>query len=78
MTPVDCHDCRHFREAPYRANITGCWHPDRMRITQKEAFLDEQRQPGDQRKINLRGDCETFEAKPRKPGLLERLFRRGA
>lgn len=76
MTSVSCKDCRHFREAPYEANITGCWHQANLQITQKEAFLDEQRQPGDHRKINLRGDCEQFEARPVRLSLLPRLWRR--
>ena len=76
MTPVLCKDCRHFRQAPYQANITGCWHPDNLAITQKVDYLDEQRQPGDHRKINLRGDCEQFEARPVRLSLLPRLLQR--
>lgn len=76
MTSVFCKDCRHFREAPYEANITGCWQPDNLTVTQKLAYLDEQRQPGDHRKINLRGDCAQFEARPVELGLLPRLWQR--
>ncbi len=76
MTSVLCKDCSHFREAPYEANITGCWHPDNLQITQKEAFLDQQQQPGNHRKINLRGDCEQFEASPVPLSLLPRLWQR--
>lgn len=78
MLKVDCKDCRHFREAPYAAPVTGCWHPDNMKVTQKDAFLDEQQRPGDHKKINLRGDCQQFELRERRPTLLQRLFRRGA
>lgn len=78
MIRVNCTDCRHFREAPYQAPLTGCWHKKNLKITQKEAFLDQQQQPGDQRKINLRGDCEQYEQRPAKPSLLQRLLRPGA
>ena len=78
MTKVSCTDCKHYREAPYDAPITGCWHPDNMTVSQKEAFLDQQQQPGNHRKINLRGNCEQFEAKAAKPSFLQRLMRLGA
>ena len=78
MIKVSCSDCTHFREAPYQAPLTGCWHPDNMKVTQKEAFLDQQQQPGNHRKINLRGDCQQFEARPVRLSLFQRIFRRGA
>jgi len=76
MIRVDCQDCIHFRTAPYEAPHTGCWHEENLKVSQKEAFLDQQQQPGNHRKINLRGDCAQFEAQPERPGLLARLFRR--
>lgn len=78
MIRVDCKDCIHFRTAPYQAPITGCWHPDNMKATQKEAFLDQQQQPGDHRRINLRGDCAQFEPEPAPPSLWKRFLRLGA
>ena len=78
MIQVYCKDCRWFRQAPYEANKTGCWHPDNMKVTQKEAFLDQQQQPGDHRKINLRHDCAEYEARPARPSLWRRLLRVGA
>ena len=78
MIKVDCNACRHFREAPYEAPRTGCWHPKNLVVTQKAAYLDEQQVPGDHRKINLRGDCEQFEARVRKPSLLQRILSMGA
>ena len=78
MIQVDCKNCRHFREAPYQAPHTGCWHPDNLVVRQKDAYLDEQQAPGDHRKINLRGDCKQFEARPKKPTLLQRFFSLGA
>ena len=78
MIRVNCKDCIHFRSAPYEAPRTGCWHEDSKKVTQKEAFLDQQQQPGDHRKINLRGDCSQYEAKPAKPTFWQRLMRMGA
>ncbi|MDA1263693.1 MAG: hypothetical protein O2816_01280 [Planctomycetota bacterium] len=78
MIRVNCNDCIHFRKAPYQAPRTGCWHPDSMKVTQKEAFLDEQQQPGNHRKINLRGDCGLFEQGAAKLSFLKRLFKLGA
>jgi len=75
---VHCRDCRHFREAPYEAPITGCWHPDSKSVTQKEAFLDQQQQPGDHMRINFRGDCSLFEARPVRPSIWKRMFGKGA
>jgi hypothetical protein len=74
---VECRDCRHFRAAPFQAPRTGCYHPDNMQAKQKDLFLKEQELPGDHRKINLRGDCATFEVRPAKPSLWKRLAAKG-
>ena len=78
MSKVACKDCRFFREAPYEAAHTGCWHKDHLVVTQKDAYLDQQQIPGDHRKINLRGNCEQFEGKPRRPSFLEWIRSLGA
>jgi len=75
---VDCHECVHFRRAPYEARKEGCYLPKNMVAKQKDAYLDEQQLPGDHEKINLRGDCPDFEARPAKPSILRRLFALGA
>jgi len=74
MTQADCKACRHFRTAPYQARIDGCFHPDHMKVTQKDAYLSEQETPGNHRGINRRGDCEQFEARSPKRSLLSRIF----
>ncbi|MEX1023883.1 MAG: hypothetical protein WD226_02295 [Planctomycetota bacterium] len=58
-----CRDCTHFRSAPYEAKQAGCYFPANMSQKQSARYLDEQQQPGDHRKINLRGDCPDFEAR---------------
>jgi len=78
MTKTSCKTCIHFRTAPYQAPLTGCWHGDNMTVTQKPAYLDQQQSPGDHRVINLRGDCQQHEAKPKRPSLLDRLRAMGA
>jgi hypothetical protein len=78
MTSVNCKDCRYFRTAPYEAPLSGCWHPDNMKVTQKDAFLDQQQQPGNNRKINLRGDCAQYEAKQPEPSFWQRFLSMGA
>jgi len=78
MERIACKNCIHFREAPYQAAHTGCWHPDNMVVTQKDAYLDQQQIPGDHRKINLRGNCGQYEARPPKPSLLRRILSLGA
>ncbi len=78
MIKVSCKDCLHYREAPYGAPRTGCWHPDNMLVRQKDAYLDEQQQPGDNRQINLRGDCQQFESKKKGPSFLERILSLGS
>lgn len=75
MAQVDCKDCIHFRRAPYQARWEGCWHPDNMKVKQKERFLLEQQLPGDHRAINRRGDCAQFEARPRQAPLWRRILR---
>ncbi len=77
MTKHDCKKCAHFREAPWQAPRTGCWHPENKIMSQSAAFNDEQQQPGDHRKINLRGDCPQYEAKAPEPGFLERFLNMG-
>ncbi len=77
MKKVECKNCRHFRQAPYQAPRTGCWHPDFMVVRQKDRFLDEQQIPGDHRKINLRGDCPKYEPRASRPGLWKRLLAMG-
>lgn len=74
MTKVYCKDCVHFRTAPYQAARTGCWHPDNMKVKQKDAYLDEQQTPGDHRKINRANDCKQYEAKPARMPLWKRLI----
>ncbi len=78
MTQVECKNCRHFRQAPYEAPRTGCWHPDNMLVTQKDAYLDEQQAPGNHIKINLRHNCAEFEARAPRPSLLQRILSMGA
>ncbi len=78
MIKVSCTNCRHFLAKPYEAPHTGCWHPDNMASSQKDGYLDQQQLPGDHRTINLRGDCASFEAKPKKLTLWERFLRMGA
>ena len=78
MSKHDCKNCKHFQQAPWEAPRTGCWHPDNMSMSLSAAFNDEQQQPGNHRKINLRGDCEQFEAKAKKASFLERFLNWGA
>jgi len=75
---VDCHSCRHFRHAPYEARLEGCYLEKNMVSKQKQAFLDEQQQPGDHDKINRNGDCPDFHAREAKPSLWKRLWALGA
>ncbi len=75
MAKVECKACIHFRRAPYEARWEGCWHPDNMKVKQKERFLQEQQLPGDHLAINRRGDCPQFEARPRPEPLWRRLLR---
>lgn len=78
MIKVSCRDCRFYQTAPYEAPHTGCWQPDNMLATQKDAYLNQQQLPGDHRKINQRGDCTAFVAKAKKPTLWERFLSLGA
>ncbi len=71
---VDCRRCAHFRSAPYEARIAGCYLPKNMASKQSARFLDEQQIPGDHEKINLRGDCPDFEARPVRGSFWRRLF----
>lgn len=74
MTKIDCRDCTHFRSSPWEASREGCYLPANMPQKHKERYLDEQQIPGDHEKINLRGDCPDFQARPAKVSLLKRLF----
>lgn len=74
MERVECQQCVHFRTAPDEAPHTGCWHPDNMKQRQTDAFLKQQELPGDHVKINLRGDCEQYEKKPKKRSFWRRLM----
>ena len=78
MTRVDCKTCNHFRTAPYEALKTGCWHPDNMSVTQKDAYLQQQEAPGNHERINLRGDCAQHEPRPKKLSLWDRFLGKGA
>ena len=71
---VECKDCRYFKEAPYEASRTGCWYPEFMEQTQKDAFLKQQELPGDHEKINLRGDCAKWEQRPAKRSFWKRMM----
>jgi hypothetical protein len=71
---VNCRDCTHFKAAPFEAPRTGCYFPDFMVVKQKDAFLKEQEQPGDHRKLNLRGDCAKFEPRAKKLSVWQRLL----
>ncbi len=75
---ADCRTCRHFRAAPYEAKQEGCYLPSNMKAKQKNAFLDEQKIPGDHEAINRNGDCPDFVARAPKLSLLKRLFSLGA
>jgi hypothetical protein len=71
---VECRNCRYFREAPYEAPKTGCWHPEFMQQKQKDAFLQQQEIPGNHVQINLRGDCAKFEARAPKLSFWKRML----
>jgi len=75
---VDCRTCRHFRSAPYEARVEGCYLEKNMPGRQKMACLDEQQLPGNHEKINLRGDCPDYQARPKKAPLWRRLWAIGA
>jgi hypothetical protein len=71
---VECRDCRYFKRAPYEAPRTGCWFPEFMQQTQKDAFLKEQEIPGDPETLNLRGDCAKFDARAPRLSILKRML----
>lgn len=73
MSKPLCTNCAHLKTAPYQASRTGCWHPDHMQNTQKDAWLDEQQAPGDHKLINLREDCASFDAAPAKKSFWQRF-----
>jgi len=72
---VECKNCKHFRAAPYQARVDGCYFPANMPSKQSATYLDEQQIAGDHEKINLRGDCKDFEAKPARAPFLQWLLR---
>ena len=78
MSKVHCKDCAHYKEGPWQATKTGCWHPDNMSTSLSAAFNDEQQEPGDHEAINLRGDCEQYEQKAPRPSFWERFLNWGA
>lgn len=75
MNKVECKNCVHFRSAPYEARWEGCWHPDNMKMKQKERYLQEQQLPGDHFMINRRGDCSQYEARPAPEPFWRRLLK---
>jgi len=75
---VDCHTCVHFKSRPYEAKFEGCYLEKNMVSKQKQLCLDEQQQPGNHVKINLRGDCPDHKQRPRKPSFWQRLLAIGA
>jgi len=75
---VECRNCVHFRSAPYEARLAGCYLEKNMPSRQKMACLDEQQLPGDHEKINLRGDCPDYQARPKRASLWQRLWAIGA
>lgn len=78
MKRITCEGCSHFRSAPYEAPHTGCWHPDNMAVSQKDAYLQQQETPGNHERINLRGDCAQYEARSRPLSLWDRFLGKGA
>ena len=77
MSKHDCKNCIHFKQAPWEANKTGCWHKDNLEMSLSANFNDEQQIPGNHRKINLRGDCAQFEARAAAPSFFERFLNMG-
>ena len=75
MSQANCDACDHFKSAPYEARIDGCFHPDHMKVSQKDRFLNEQETPGAHRAINRRGDCEQFEPKEQERSFLSRILK---
>jgi hypothetical protein len=73
MTKTLCKNCRHLKTAPYQAAHTGCWHPDLMQTTQKDAWLDQQQVPGNHHQINLNGDCAEFHTLAKKATFWQRF-----
>jgi len=78
MSKHDCKTCAHFKQAPWDAAKTGCWHPDNMDTKLGAAFNDEQQLPGNHVKLNLRGDCAQFEQRAAAPSFMERFLNWGA
>ena len=78
MSKVDCKNCAHFKEGPWEATKTGCWHPEHMSTALSAAFNDEQQEPGDHEKINLRGDCAQYQSKDAPMSFWEKFLNWGA
>lgn len=78
MTKHECKNCKYFREAPWDAPRTGCWHEDNMETSLSARFNDEQQEPGNHIKINLRGDCAQYESKSAGLSLWEKFLNWGA
>jgi hypothetical protein len=73
---VECEDCVHFKRRPGDTpwkRVTGCYHPDLMEQRLSDGYLRAQDIPGNHEKINLRGDCAKFEARPKKAPLVRRV-----
>jgi hypothetical protein len=75
---VDCRTCLHFRSSPFEAKFEGCYLAKNMEAKQKQAFLDEQQQPGKHGKINFHGDCPDHAARKKPLGWWQRLWSIGA
>ena len=74
---VECNDCSHFRRLPGGTvwkRRTGCYHPDLMEQKQSDPVHQAQEIPGNHEKLNVRGDCAKFSARPRRGSLLSRMI----
>lgn len=75
---VDCKNCQWFRAYPGDTvwkRRTGCYHPENMEQKLSERVHQAQEIPGDHEKLNLRGDCARYEARPRRGSLISRLLK---
>jgi hypothetical protein len=74
---VDCKHCTYFRALPGDTvwkRRTGCYHPEHMEQKLAERIHQAQEIPGDHERINARGDCAQFTAKPRHGSLIARML----
>lgn len=74
---VDCNDCLFFKRFPGDTvwkRRTGCYHPENMEQKLSERVHQAQEVPGDHEKLNVRGDCPVFAARPRRGSLISRLI----